>query len=143
MAYDGEMLTEDQIVDAVCRDLVKHGYTIVTRATAIQHGEDIVATKDAERGTIEAKGASSSKEGTARYGKPFSKGQVFDHVAKAVLKALRVVAATDGRAGVALPDDVNHRREIEQVAGVLRQAGVGVFWVSEVGEVRLDAPWSL
>jgi len=85
----------------------------------------------------------SSKEGTARFGKTFDRGQVFDHVAKAVLKAMRVVAAEEARAGVAFPDDANHRREVEQVAPALARARIAVFWVSEQGGVRSDAPWPL
>jgi hypothetical protein len=60
-----------------------------------------------------------------------------------VLKAMRVVSPGESRAGVALPDDANHRHEIAQVARALRQAGVAVFWISEAGEVRLEAPWQL
>jgi hypothetical protein len=137
------MLTEDQVVDAVCRLLVDHGYTILTRAVATQHGHDIVGVKDGTKITIEAKGAGSSKAGTARFGKAFTRNQVFDHVAKAVLKAMRIVSTGDGRAAVALPDDANHRREVAQVARALGSAGIGVFWVSDVGEVLLDAPWEL
>lgn len=137
------MLTEDQVVDAVCRMLVDHGYAIVTRAVVTQHGHDIVGLKDATKIIIEAKGAGSSKMGTARFGKEFTRNQVFDHVAKAVLKAMRVVSSSDGRAAVALPDDANHRREIDQVAEALHGANIGVFWVSNLGEVRLEAPWSL
>jgi len=137
------MLTEDQVVDAVCQELAEHGYAIDSRALAVQHGYDIVASKGGRALIIEAKGAGSSKEGTARFGKTFDRGQVFDHVAKAVLKAMRVVAAEEARAGVAFPDDANHRREVEQVAPALARARIAVFWVSEQGGVRSDAPWPL
>lgn len=137
------MLTEDRVFDAVCRKLVEAGYSIVERASAVQHGYDIVARKDGLDLVIEAKGAGSSKSGTARFGMEFSSGQVFDHVAKAVLKAMRVVSAGAARAGVALPDNKAHRREVEQVVPALRGAGVAVFWVSDRDEVRVDAPWEL
>ena len=137
------MLTEDAVVAAVCRTLEEHGYEIVARALATEHGHDIVAVKDGRRLFVEAKGAGSSKEGTARYGSEFSRNQVFDHVAKAVLKAMRVVTARDGRAGIALPDNPNHRREIGQIRAALHAAGVAVFLVSDAEEVRLDSPWSL
>jgi hypothetical protein len=137
------MLTEDDVVDAVCGLLTAHGYVIVRRALATQHGDDIVAEKDSARLVIEAKGAGSSKEGTARFGRSFSSGQVFSHVAKAVLKALRVVAAGGSRAGVAFPDDAVHRREVAQVSAALRELGVAVFWVAESGEIEVDTPWTL
>jgi hypothetical protein len=137
------MLTEDQVVDAVCRTLTERGYAITTRATSKQHGHDVVAEKDGVSNVIEAKGAGSSKEGTARYGSEFNSNQVFDHVAKAVLKAMRVVSLGEGRAGVAFPDNANHRRQVEQVTQALSDAGIGVFWVSESGDVTFDLPWAV
>lgn len=137
------MLTEDAVVDAVCRSLEAHGYRVVSRALATEHGHDIVVEKNGEQLFVEAKGAGSSKPGTARYGREFTRNQVFDHVAKAVLKALRVISAGDGRAGIALPDNANHRREIDQIRRALHAAGVAAFLVSDSGEVRVDSPWSL
>jgi hypothetical protein len=138
------ILTEDRVVEAVCTKLVDSGYIIVQRATAIEHGYDIVASKDGRNLIIEAKGAGSSRTGTARYGMEFSSNQVFDHVAKAVLKAMRVVSALEPqRAGIALPNNHRHRREIDQVAPALHQAGVAVFWVDEELAVSVDAPWDL
>jgi hypothetical protein len=64
-------------------------------------------------------------------------------VAKAVLKAMRVVAAGEGRAAIALPDNADHRREIDQIGHALQTAGIGVFLVSESDEVRLESPWAL
>jgi Holliday junction resolvase-like predicted endonuclease len=50
------ILTEDQVVDAVCRKLASDGYSIAQRALATQHGYDIVARKDGIDLIIEAKG---------------------------------------------------------------------------------------
>jgi hypothetical protein len=134
----GMTLTEDQVVDAVCRKLAEDGFTIVQRALATQHGVDIEAQKDGVSLLIEAKGAGSSKAGTARYGQEFNSNQVYDHVAKAVLKAMRVVSAGNARAGIALPDNASHRREVDLVAAALQQAGITVFWVGNDGGVRID-----
>lgn len=102
----------------------------------------LVAEKDGVRIEIEAKGAGSSKAGTARYGQHFDKGQVFDHVAKAVLKALRVASAGNALAAVALPDNPDHRAEVQRVAVALHRAGIGVFWVGESGSVVEQSPWA-
>lgn len=96
------MLTEDEVVDRTCRALERRGFEIVTRATSREHGYDIVASRGPLTLIIEAKGAGSSRPGSNRHGLEFNSGQVFDHVAKAVLKALRVTASGDARAGVAL-----------------------------------------
>lgn len=97
------MLTEDDVIDAVQDYLTQRGWQIITRARASQRGEDLVAEKDDHRVVVEAKGAGSSKAGTARFGQEFNAGQVFDHVAKAVLKALRVVTAGASQGAIALP----------------------------------------
>jgi hypothetical protein len=133
-------LTEDAVVEAVCQKLESDGYVIEQRALATQHGYDIVARKDGVALIIEAKGAGSSKAGTKRYGMEFNSNQVFDHVAKAVLKALRVVSAGTDQAGIAVPDNASHRREVEQVAPALARAGVLVFWVDDHGVVRVTSP---
>jgi len=132
------MLTEDEVIDAVIGFLKGAGWEIRSRATAEQHGYDIEAARRAECLIVEAKGAGSSKAHTNRYGREFSRGQVFDHVAKAILKALRVVAGREAHAAVAFPDNKNHREEVEQVHEALMTLGIKVFWVSADGTVRVD-----
>lgn len=135
------VLSEDQVIDAVCDYLTSRSWRIVARATAVQRGDDLVAERDGERLVIEAKGAGSSKIGTARYGKTFSKGQVFDHVGKAVLKALRVVSASDDHAGVALPADAAHRAEAARIRTALDRLEISVFWVDEHRAVTVESKW--
>ena len=72
----------------------------------------------------------SSKPHTNRYGREFSKGQVFDHVAKAILKALRLVSRAETRAAIALPDNDSHREEVKQVHDALQKLDISVYWVS-------------
>lgn len=133
------MLTEDDVIDAVRDYLVRQRWEILLRATALQRGHDLVAERGDKHLIIEAKGAGSSKAGTARYGKEFDRGQVFDHVAKAILKALRVVSAGSAQAGIALPDNDFHHGEIELVKNPLRRAGIVVYWVDDSGHVRVES----
>ncbi len=137
------MLTEDAVIDAVIDYLQGHDYQVTSRASVREHGHDLVAERSGGRLIIEAKGAGSSKKGTSRFGLEFTSSQVFTHVAKAVLKALRVVHDGHAWSAIALPDTPPHRKEIDQVESALRTADVGVFWVDERGEVELDAPWDL
>jgi hypothetical protein len=132
------VLTEDDVIDGVRDVLVSQGWELVSRARASQRGDDLVMRRGGVLLFVEAKGAGSSKPSTARYGSHFNRGQVFDHVAKAVLKALRVVSASKGKAGIAFPDDANHRREVDQVRPALISAGIVVFWVDDEVGVRTD-----
>lgn len=66
------MLTENEVVNATCKEIKNEGYTINQQLSTIQKGIDIVAEKNGIKIYIEAKGGTSSKVGTNRYGKPFN-----------------------------------------------------------------------
>lgn len=144
------MLYEDDVVNAVCRYLERNDYVIRQSLTSAEHGHDIIAAKQGDPTWtlyVEAKGEGSSKATTARYGSSFNSGQVFDHVAKAVLKALRVASwdSTEppSRAGIALPENAAHLKEVEMVSRALRNAGVAVFWVGQDKRVHVEPPWPI
>ncbi len=123
------LLFEDDVVEAVRHFLEAEGFVIESFAKATEHGEDIVAWRSGRRLSVEAKGEGSSMPHTNRFGKAFSRGQVHDHVGMAILKALRAKSKGHG-AAIALPDNRDHRREVELVSPALRDAQIGVYWVS-------------
>ena len=47
------------------------GYEIKQRFTETQQGDDIIAVRDGETLLVEAKGDTSARKGSRRYGKPF------------------------------------------------------------------------
>lgn len=123
------MIYEDDVVTAVVAHLRADGWEIESTALATQHGDDIIATRNAERLVVEAKGEGSSKSHTSRYGKPFNKGQASTHIAVAVLRSMRVVSEGTATAAIALPAVDSHRHEIDRVAPALSLAGIRVYWV--------------
>lgn len=130
---------EDDVTDAVCAELERRGWTIEQRLRSTQRGDDIVATRGAQRFIIECKGETSADPRTNRYGKPFDPGQVNSHVSRAMLRAMRVVS--EGHvAGVAFPEERRHRIEVEKVRIAIERLGVVVCWVTPDGEVELEAP---
>jgi hypothetical protein len=132
------MLTEDDVIDAVVDHLTARGWEIVSRCTVAQRGDDLVARRGGEQVVVEAKGAGSSKAGSARFGSTFTSGQVFDHVAKAVLKGLRVASLDEARGAIALPDDLHHRRWVEPVMPALARVDITVLWVGDDRSVTVD-----
>lgn len=124
------MLTEDDVVLAVCDSLATTGWRIVSRAFATERGDDIVAERQGRLLRVEAKGGGSSKEGTRRFGKEFTLGQCQINVGMAVLRALKVASAGTEDAAVAFPDTSNYRRVVEPVLPALAAASVSVFLVS-------------
>lgn len=123
------MLYEDNVVAAVVAHLRSDGWKIESTALATQHGDDIVATRNAERLVVEAKGEGSSKSYTTRFGNPFTKQQASVHIAVAVLRSMRVVSEGTSSAAIALPAVDSHRREVDRVAPALLLARIRVYWV--------------
>lgn len=123
------MLTENEVVEAVRNTLVAEGWQIVGTSTTLQQGADIEAHREGVRLIVEAKGETSSKAKTNRFGLPFHRGQVLTHVSRAVYTAL--VAQEDGKtlAAVAFPWTELHINEVAKVERTLRSLNIRVFWV--------------
>ena len=78
------MLTESEVIAAVCGFLRARNFHILQSLTEVERGVDIkaIAPDGKTQVSIEAKGETSSKSITARFGKPFDSKQVLDHARK-------------------------------------------------------------
>ncbi|MFA5162246.1 MAG: hypothetical protein WC421_08365 [Elusimicrobiales bacterium] len=76
-------MDENAVIDAVCQYLKIEGYIIESVLTTTQKGIDITARHE-QKGVllIEAKGGTSSRRGSARYGLSYTETQVLDRVAR-------------------------------------------------------------
>jgi hypothetical protein len=141
------MLTEDQVVSAVCRDLRTRGYEIVTRATTKQRGIDIAATSGTQSLVVEAKGATSNRPSSNRFGKPFTKRQCCTHVGVAFFTAAALMnERTRGikrRVAIALPANKHHQEYVDRIARPLRALGIAVIWVDSRRRVTYSATWKI
>lgn len=144
------MLTENDIIESVCQLLKAHEYEVLRQLTTRERGLDIVARKRGDEAVevrVEAKGETSSKEGTNRFGKPFSSAQIRDHVANALYSAAAMLEGpTAGcltRVAIALPGTAGHRKQVRAVKRAMQLLQVGVFWVAPNGAAELEAPWPL
>jgi hypothetical protein len=128
------MLTENDVVDATCKAIENEGYTINQKLNTIQKGIDVVGEKNGIKIYIEAKGGTSSKLTTNRYGKPFNGNQVKDHVANALLKTCETISKYHGpntEVAMAFPDNEEHRDRIAKIQPVIRKLNIILFWVKE------------
>jgi Holliday junction resolvase-like predicted endonuclease len=126
------MLTENDVVQAVVGHLESKGYQIVSALTTSQQGIDIVAehplTK--KRLLVEAKGGTSSKEGTANYGNPFTSNQAKTHVSVAFYYAAMLQQKHEGaEVALAFPLDETHRALVKSISSALKLLGVSVYFV--------------
>jgi hypothetical protein len=123
------MLTEDDVVAAVCAYLQSEGWTIVRSAATTQRGDDIVAKRGAEPQVfVEAKGETSNRAGSTRHGKPFDSSQCRDHVANAFYSAAAFIGL--GQPAIALPDTRRHRAYVAKIGTAMDALGIWVFWVA-------------
>ena len=85
------MLTENDVVELVSAELQRTGFKIEQQLSTTQTGIDIVATSpEGVYYGVEAKGATSSKLESPRYGKEFNKSQVKTHIGMALVAAFRL-----------------------------------------------------
>jgi len=139
------VLTEDHVVSAVAKHLVSVGYEIKSALTSLERGIDIVAThrKTGKQLLVEAKGGTSSKATTARFGKPFDRGQAVSHVSRALFYATQLrekYQANGTEVAVAFPDDKNHKALIVGVGSALVDLKIRVFFVNAEHVVSEYAP---
>jgi hypothetical protein len=132
------MLTEDKVINLLCDHLRRNGWTIQRTAMPDQQGIDIEGTQAGVRLEVEAKGEGSSKPGTKRYGKPFTRTQVQHRVGEALLTALAVASRDSAQAAIAVPDIRLYHSVADPVLPALHRLGIIVFWVGEDGTLKED-----
>ena len=132
------MLTENDVVEAVCSYLIEKGYEITQKLNTKQTGVDIIASNSfGDKCFVEAKGATSSMRESSRFGSEFTKSQVKVHVGVALVAAFKVLTEyPSSESFVALPNNVNHKSLIENMRQPLKQSGIGVLFVSDCGLVE-------
>jgi hypothetical protein len=141
MTHDPNMLDENAVVVAVCLFLERRGYSIKSRCSTAERGIDVSAEKTStpERIHVEAKGATSSRPTSPRFGKPYTESQVFDRVAKGFYTVFQMKGKGNGEARyvLAVPDSELFRKYLAPVKAAFDEAGIGVFLVGGGGQVRV------
>ena len=135
------MLNENEIIDAVCPYLEANGYRIIQRLSTTEKGVDIVGQRigTSEIINVEAKGGTSSRAGSSRFGKPYTKSQVFDLVSKGFFATCRLVSKRKNESEsvmLAVPDESWFRTYIESISPALSTLQIKVLLVSDSRSVR-------
>jgi hypothetical protein len=130
-------MDENAIVNAACKRLEDQGYVISQRLSTIERGVDIIAEEPTTgcKLLIEAKGGTSSREGSARFGKAYTQPQVFDRVAKGVFTCFQLRAKnpdrTHYRVMLAVPDTRWFRFYLDPIVTELNTAGIEAMFVTD------------
>lgn len=126
------MLTENDIIEILVEYFRTLGYTDIKSMSTLQRGIDITALNSKGiRLCIEAKGETSSKPLSNRYGKPFQGKQIASHVGGAILKTM--VTMNDPKYqscefGIAFP--LNHENLVRKFLPSLHILKIKVYLVS-------------
>jgi hypothetical protein len=135
------MLIESDVIRAVMVYLERAGHTIQSHCNENQRGHDIDGlTSEGSRILIEAKGETSSKASSKRYGQAFDSKQVNSHVSKAFTRAASHFS-TGVLSGIALPKSNAHLEAIQQIRSALEYLEIEVFWVLSDQTVEVAGYW--
>jgi len=133
------MLTENEVVKYVSSYLKSNGYEIQKELKTTEQGIDIVAIHSGKgKCFVEAKGGTSSKKGTSRYGKPFSRNQIKTHMGAALLKALQIKQENkSSEVFIAVPYDKNHLCIFDTIKNCLLQVDIKLIFVKCNGDIEI------
>jgi len=133
------MLFESDVISAVCDYLEKNNFKIIQKLNENQKGDDIIAVNNLKKKIyIEAKGETSSKKGSNRFGKEFNSSQKKAHVSQALYRAIKMKETNNSLAGMAFPETKEHISLIEPIKKTLQKVGIEVFWVKADRTVRVE-----
>jgi hypothetical protein len=130
------MLTENEVISAVCDHLAANGFKIVRTAKTTERGIDIVAQRPNGSGRllIEAKGETSADPRTKRFGQPFKSEQIRVHVAEALYAGVRshVESSRNGDSvALAFPNTDLHRRYWKPIKPILDLLKITTYFVQQ------------
>lgn len=126
-------MDENEVIKHLIVHLTSNGWSIESYVEAGRQGIDVVA-KDSvgKKWYIEAKGGTSSDPSSNRYGKPYTRSQVFDVTSKGLMQCFHHLAThSDVRVGFVYPDGRHFRDYIDPIKPMLNKIGLSLFCVNE------------
>jgi len=127
-------MDENAVVRAVCGYLRRTERATITKTcNTRERGTDIEACRGRQRWYVEAKGGTSSRTGSARFGKSYSSSQVFDRVAKAFYTAAILRALHPERLNIvalAFPKTKEFENRVAAISSPLKRMRISLFWVT-------------
>ena len=130
------MLDENDVVEAVCAYLEQNNFVVNRKLHTSERGIDIEATHSSSDRVlyVEAKGGTSSRSGSNRYGKPYTKSQILDRTAKGVYTLLQMQgkqARKNSDFALAVPNTIWFREYLAPVEDAIMRLGLQMFLVDE------------
>jgi hypothetical protein len=129
-------LSENDVIDAVAEHFKTAGWAVKEKNYTTKKGVDLTMTRGSELLLLEAKGGTSLRKNSARYGKPFHNTQQRHHVAEAVYTACKLRSREPERkpkakVGIAFPNTPTNHNCIETTRVALSLLSVWAYIVHQ------------
>jgi hypothetical protein len=131
-------MDENDVIECIRKHLEEGAWKIEQAIRAGEPGIDVIARSSVgHRFLIEAKGGTSSRPGSNRHGKPYTKTQVFDVCSKGLMQCLHHVARKkpDELIGFAYPRGRYFSDYMDPIADLIHGIGIVLFIVESDGRV--------
>ena len=131
-------MDENEVVETIARYLENQGYILKQKLTTKEKGIDIIGSHPKEgQILVEAKGGTSTLENSARYGKTYTKSQVFDRVAKGFYTVTKIREKNrNSTVALAVPKTDWFEEYLGSIRKSLSALGIKVLLVSEKKSVE-------
>jgi hypothetical protein len=136
------MLNVDQVLEYLEKYLANRG------CRTKSHGIDLrVRRENGIEISIEAKGNTSSKIGSKRYGLNFNDSQCHDHFSRAFFRAVEMKDKIQSeyskisRVAMAFGYLGFYKKYADPIRPTLADLEIGVFWIHEDGRIIFESSW--
>jgi hypothetical protein len=134
-------MNENDVIAELKKHLQSQNYTLVSECSTTMQGKDLVMKKSNHEIWIEAKGKTSSRELSSRYGLDFNDAQCHDHFSRAFFKACEMRDETKRsgrniRIAMAFAHTKHYQKYCDRTNDTRKELGIGLFWVKETGVVE-------
>lgn len=140
-------MNENHVIAALKGHLLRRGYKLVSECSTTMRGIDLVMKKRGKEIRVEAKGSTSSRENSRRFGKAFTDAQCHDHFSRAFFKACQMRDETFQQRdsvliAMAFAYTKHYQKYCSRTERSRRELRIGVFWVRSRNRVKLAEQWS-
>lgn len=140
------MYYESKVIEIVEDYLSKLGFSTKSKVLGNRPGIDLVCERDTDKKEIwiEAKGGTSERSGSNRFGQPFNDSQCHDHFSRAFFKAVsdreKNLVENQGRAliAIAISHSDFYQKYFDRVETTIKDLGIIFFWVKDGERVEVD-----
>jgi hypothetical protein len=134
-------VNENHVIAELKKHLLERGYEFVSECSTIMQGIDLVMRKDEREIWIEAKGKTSSRENSNRFGKEFNDAQCHDHFSRAFFKACQmrdeaVQRGKDVHVAIAFSHTKHYQKYCDRTKATRKELGIALFWVKGIGVIE-------